>query len=59
MRTAQAALAGLAALLLLLSTILFTTETNTVFASVFAIAGLVITAALAGIIVYEARRQGQ
>jgi len=58
-RPAQTALAALGGALLLLSTVLFTTnasETAVTFGTIFAIAGLVVVAALGAIIVYEARR---
>ena len=61
MRSAQLALAYLGGALLLLSTILFTTnasDTAVTFAVIFAIAGLVVVAALGAIIIYEARRTG-
>jgi uncharacterized membrane protein (DUF485 family) len=60
-RSAQLALAYLGGALLLLSTVLFTTnasDTAVTFAVIFAIAGLVVVAALGAIIVYEARRTG-
>jgi len=60
-RSAQLALAYLGGALLLLSTILFTTnasDTAVTFAVIFAIAGLVVVAALGAIIIYEARRTG-
>lgn len=59
MRPAQTALAALGGALLLLSTVLFTTnasDTAVNFAVIFAIAGLVVVAALGAIIIYEARR---
>jgi hypothetical protein len=61
MRPAQLALAFLGGALLLLSTVLFTTnasDTAVTFAVIFAIAGLVVVAALGAIIIYEARRTG-
>ena len=61
MRPAQTALAALGGALLLLSTVLFTTnasDTAVTFAVIFAIAGLVVVAALGAIIIYEARRTG-
>lgn len=56
MRPAQLALGVLAGLLVICATVLFALETAAAFATIFAIAGLVIIAFLAGIIVFEARR---
>lgn len=59
MRPAQLSLAFLGGALLLLSTVLFTTNASDIavdFAVIFAVAGLIVVAALGAIIIYEARR---
>jgi hypothetical protein len=51
------ALGILAGLLVICTTVLLALETTSAFATIFGIAGLVIVALLAGIIVFEARQQ--